>query len=42
MILQGLGQIEAIVKAESKRRIESNQVTQEYIHSYLEKLESSL
>lgn len=41
-IAQGLSQIEAIVKAESKRRIESNQVTQDYIHSYLDKLEQSI
>ena len=35
-----LNQIEAILKAESKRRFEANKLTEEYILDYLEKLES--
>ena len=30
-IMQGLSQIEAILKAEEKRRSESNQITKDYI-----------
>lgn len=41
-IVQGLGQIEAILCAEQKRRVESNNITQEYIHQFLDKLELSL
>ena len=34
-----LNQIEAILRAESKRRFEANKLTEEYILDYLEKLE---
>ena len=34
--------LEAILNAESKRRLEANCLTEEYIMDYLEKLESSL
>ena len=34
-----LNQIEAILRAESKRRFEANALTEEYILDYLEKLE---
>lgn len=34
-IVQGLSQIEAILKAETKRRFESNAVSQDYIQQYL-------
>lgn len=40
--MRGIDQIEAILKAEQKRRVESNHITQEYIHSFLDKLETSL
>ena len=42
MITNNLNQIEAILKAESKRRFEANKLTEEYILDYLEKLESRL
>ena len=42
LIQESLGQIEAILKAESKRRFESNQLTEEYILDYLDKLEQNL
>ena len=38
-IFEGLSQIEAILKAESKRRVEANQITNDYINSYLDKLD---
>ena len=34
-----MNQIEAILRAESKRRFEANKLTEEYILDYLEKLE---
>ena len=42
LITDSLSSIEAILIAESKRRTESNRLTEEYILDYLEKLESSL
>ena len=42
LITENLSQIEAILKAESKRRLEANKLTEEYINDYLDKLESSL
>lgn len=42
IVQESLNQIEAILKAESKRRIEANKLTEEYILEYLDKLESSL
>ena len=42
LITESLSQIEAILKAESKRRLEANKLTEEYINDYLDKLESSL
>ena len=42
VVQESLGQIEAILKAESKRRLEANKLTEEYILEYLEKLETSL
>jgi len=41
-IFEGLSQIEAILKAESKRRFEANQISNDYISSYMDKLDSSL
>jgi hypothetical protein len=41
-IFEGLSQIEAILKAESKRRFEANQISNDYINSYMDKLDSSL
>lgn len=41
-IFEGLSQIEAILKAESKRRVEANQITHDYINSYLDKLDTQL
>ena len=37
-----MNQIEAILKAESKRRIEANLITEEYIKNYLDGLEKNL
>lgn len=42
LVQESLGQIEAILKAESKRRLEANKLTDEYIMEYLEKLETNL
>ena len=42
LIGESLNQIEAILNAESKRRLEANRLTEDYIMDYLEKLESSL
>lgn len=42
LISENLSQIEAILKAESKRRLEANRLTEDYIMDYLEKLETSL
>ena len=42
VVQESLGQIEAILKAESKRRLEANKLTEEYILEYLDKLELSL
>ena len=42
LIVEGIKQIEAILKAEQKRREESNNMTQDYIQQYLDKLESTL
>ena len=42
IVSESLNQIEAILKAESKRRLEANKLTEEYILEYLEKLENSL
>ena len=42
LIGENLNQIEAILKAESKRRLEANRLTEDYIMDYLEKLEQSL
>mmetsp|Transcript_19724 Transcript_19724/g.24329 ORF Transcript_19724/g.24329 Transcript_19724/m.24329 type:complete len:119 (+) Transcript_19724:1-357(+) len=42
MIQESLNQIEAILNAESKRRLEANRLTEDYIMDYLEKLETSL
>ena len=41
-ILNGLQQIEAILQAEQKRRVESNSITHEHITLFLSKLEQSL
>jgi hypothetical protein len=41
-ILNGLSQIEAILQAEQKRRVESNAITHEHITGQLDKLEKSL
>jgi len=42
LVTENLNQIEAILKAESKRRLEANKLTDEYIMDYLEKLEQNL
>ena len=42
LVTESLGQIEAILKAESKRRLEANKLTDDYIMDYLEKLEQNL
>ena len=42
LLLEGIKQIEAILKAEQKRREESNKITEEYIGSYLDKLSHTL
>ena len=42
IVQENLNQIEAILKAESKRRIEANKLTEDYILEYLDKLENSL
>ena len=42
VVQESLAQIEAILKAESKRRQEANQITEEYILNYLESLEQNL
>ena len=42
LVTESLNQIEAILKAESKRRIEANSLTDTYISDYLDKLEQSL
>ena len=42
LVQDNLNQIEAILKAESKRRIEANKLTEDYILEYLDKLETSL
>ena len=39
LVQESLGQIEAILKAESKRRLEANKLTEDYILEYLDKLE---
>ena len=42
IVTENLNQIEAILKAESKRRIEANRLSEEYIMDYLDKMESEL
>lgn len=42
LVTESLNQIEAILKAESKRRMEANKLTEDYILEYLEKLEQNL
>ena len=42
VVQESLAQIEAILKAESKRRQEANQITEEYILNYLDSLEQNL
>ena len=42
VVTENLNQIEAILKAESKRRIEANKLNEEYILDYLEKMEQEL
>lgn len=42
IVTENLNQIEAILKAESKRRIEANKLSEDYIMDYLEKMESEL
>ena len=42
LVQENLDQIEAILKAESKRRMEANQITEEYIKNYLDGLEKNL
>ena len=39
---ESLSQIEAVLNAESKRRTEANQITQEHITHYLQELENTL
>lgn len=39
VVAESLGQIEAILKAESKRRKNANAVTEDYIVNYLDSLE---
>ena len=41
-VAESLRQIENIMKAESKRRVESNQIMDEYITNYLDQLQQSL
>lgn len=42
LVQEQLIKIENILKAESKRRIEANQITEEYILNYLDSLEQNL
>jgi len=42
LVQDSLQQIEAILKAEAKRRTEANQITSDYIVNYLDSLEQSL
>ena len=42
IVYLNLNQIEAMLKAESKRRIEANHITDEYIKNYLDGLEKNL
>lgn len=42
IVTENLNQIEAILKAESKRRIEANKLSEDYIMDYLEKMETEL
>jgi len=42
LVTESLSQIEAILKAESKRRLEANKLTEDYIMDYLDKLEQNL
>lgn len=42
VVAESLGQIEAILKAESKRRKNANAVTEDYIVNYLDSLEQKL
>ena len=42
LVHDSLQKIENILKAESKRRLEANQITEDYIVSYLDSLEQNL
>ena len=42
LIAESLNSIEAILKAESKRRMEANHITEDYIKNYLDGLEKNL
>ena len=42
LVHESLQKIENILKAESKRRLEANQITEDYIITYLESLEQNL
>ena len=39
IVQESLSQIDAILKAESKRRVEANAIQSEYINNYLDTLE---
>ena len=42
LVHESLQKIENILKAESKRRLEANQITEDYIITYLDSLEQNL